>query len=67
MSAVVPAFTPSWRDPKVLDEFFIKGRNMWPDLGEIGKLEFRRELVPDKVVEFIRSTALNERTSCSTG
>ena len=60
MSAGAPAFTPSWRDPSALDEFFIKGRNMWPDLGEISKLPFRRELVPDNVVEFMRSTALNE-------
>jgi len=60
MSAGAAAFTPSWRDSKTLDEFFIKGRNMWPDLGEISKLPFRRELVPDKVVDFMRSTALNE-------
>lgn len=60
MNARPPAFTPSWHDSTTLDEFFIKGRNMWPDLKDIGKLEFRREQVPDKVVEFIRSTALNE-------
>lgn len=60
MSARVPAFTPSWRDTETLDDFFIKGRNMWPDLKDIGKCEFKRELVPDKVVEFMRSTALNE-------
>jgi len=60
MTARHMTFTPSWRDSRTLDEFFIKGRNMWPDLRDIGKLEFRRELVPDKIVEFIRSTALNE-------
>lgn len=60
MNARPEAFTPSWGDTRVLDEFFIKGRNMWPDLQDIAKLEFKRELVPDKVVEFIRSTALNE-------
>lgn len=52
--------TPSWRDTETLDEFFIKGRNMWPDLKELKHLEFQRELVPDEVVRFIRSTALNE-------
>ncbi len=51
---------PSWRDTKTLDEFFIKGRNMWPDLGELKDLEFHRELVPDDVMRFLRSTALNE-------
>jgi hypothetical protein len=50
----------SWHDTKKLDEFFIKGRNMWPDLRDLGKIEFKRELVPDDVVRFIRSTALNE-------
>lgn len=52
--------TPSWRDTRVLDEFFIKGRNMWPDLKDVCHLPYRRELVPDEVVRFIRSTALNE-------
>lgn len=52
--------TPSWRDTRVLDEFFIKGRNMWPDLKDVRHLPYRRELVPDEVVRFIRSTALNE-------
>jgi hypothetical protein len=50
----------SWRDTKTLDEFFIRGRNMWPDLGDIAKLRFDRGLVPDDVVRFLRSTALNE-------
>ena len=47
MSAPAQTFTPSWRDSKKRDEFVIKGRNMWPDLKDIGKLEFRRELVPE--------------------
>jgi rubrerythrin len=51
---------PSWRDTRTLDEYFIMGRNMWPDLKEIKNLEYRRDLVPDDVVRFIRSTALNE-------
>jgi len=50
----------SWRDTRTLDEFFIRGRNMWPDLGDIAKLKFDRSLVPDDVVKFMRSTALNE-------
>jgi rubrerythrin len=52
--------TPSFRDTKTLDWFFIKGRQMWPDLETLAELPFRRELVPDDVVRFIRSTALNE-------
>lgn len=51
---------PSWHDTRTLDEFFIRGRNMWPDLGDIAKIEFDRSLVPDDVVRFMRSTALNE-------
>jgi len=52
--------TPSFRDTRTLDWFFIKGRQMWPDLEGLARLPFRRELVPDDVVRFIRSTALNE-------
>ncbi len=52
--------TPSWRDTETLDDFFIRGRGMWPDLRDIPKLEFHRELVPDEVVRYLRSTALNE-------
>ena len=52
--------TPSWRDTAMLDEFFIRGRGMWPDLKELNTLPYRRDLVPDEVVRFIRSTALNE-------
>ena len=52
--------TPSWRDTTTLDEFFITGRGMWPDLKELKTLPYRRDLVPDEVVRFIRSTALNE-------
>lgn len=52
--------TPSFRDTTTIDWFFIKGRKMWPDLEELAGLPFRRELVPDDVVRFIRSTALNE-------
>jgi hypothetical protein len=51
---------PSWSDTRTLDEFFIRGRNMWPDLGDIAKLRFDRERVPEDVVRFLRSTALNE-------
>jgi rubrerythrin len=52
--------TPSWRDTDTLDDFFIKGRNMWPDLKELRELKLDRAQVPDDVVRFIRSTALNE-------
>lgn len=51
---------PSWHDTKTLDDFFIKGRNMWPDLKELRHLKLDRSLVDEKIVKFIRSTALNE-------
>jgi hypothetical protein len=51
---------PSWKDTEVLDDFFIKGRNMWPDLKELRDLRLDRSKVSDEVVTFIRSTALNE-------
>lgn len=51
---------PCWSDTKKLDEFFIVGRNMWPDLNDLQNLEFRRDQVSDDAVRFIRSTALNE-------
>jgi len=53
-------FIPSWKDTVKLDEFFIKGRNMWPDLPDLHKLEFDRSAVPDDVIRFMQSTALNE-------
>jgi len=52
--------TPSWRDTQTLDEFFIKGRNMWPDLKDLQQLRLNRALVDDRILQFIRSTALNE-------
>lgn len=51
---------PSWSDTRTLDQFFVLGRNMWPDLGDLKKLPFDRSKVPDDVVRFLRSTALNE-------
>jgi rubrerythrin len=51
---------PSWSDTGRLDDFFVAGRRMWPDLADIRRLRFNREVVPDEVVRFIRSTALNE-------
>ena len=51
---------PSWSDTAKLDDFFVAGRKMWPDLAEVRRMRFNRELVPDDVVRFIRSTALNE-------
>ena len=51
---------PSLRIPDPLDEFFSVGRNMWPDMDELKGLRFDRSRVPDPVVRFIRSTALNE-------
>ena len=50
----------SWNDTGKLDDFFVAGRKMWPDLGDIRRMRFNRDLVPDEVVRFIRSTALNE-------
>lgn len=51
---------PSFANPDTLDRFYISGRKMWPDLGELKNLRFNRSLVPDEVVQFMRSTALNE-------
>lgn len=51
---------PSWSDTGTLDDFFVAGRKMWPDLAEVRRMRFDRSLVPDDVVRFIRSTALNE-------
>jgi len=53
-------FVPSFSSPDVLDKFYISGRKMWPDLGELKNLKFDRSRVPDEVVQFMRSTALNE-------
>jgi hypothetical protein len=50
----------SWGDTTRLDDFFVVGRKMWPDLAEIRRTRFDRSLVPDDAVRFIRSTALNE-------
>lgn len=51
---------PSLATPDVLDDFFVKGRNLWPDLDRLKDLRLERSLVPDKVLKFMRSTALNE-------
>lgn len=50
----------SWSDTRKLDDFFVAGRKMWPDLAEVTRMRFDRAAVPDEVVRFIRSTALNE-------
>lgn len=51
----------SWEDGEVLDQFFIMGRSLWPDLKDLKKhLKIDRSRVPDQVVRFIRSTCLNE-------
>ncbi len=54
------AFTPTFEDNTVVDDFFIKGRDMWPDLKELTSLKLDRTKVTDKMVDFFRSTALNE-------
>jgi len=51
---------PSFASPDLVDDFFIKGRKTWPDLEELSSLKVDRSVVPDRVVRFIRSTALNE-------
>ncbi len=51
---------PTWVDTSKVDEFFIAGRNMWPDLKDNSKLEFQRDVVPEDAIRFMRSTALNE-------
>jgi len=53
-------FIDSFPSPDTLDKFYISGRKMWPDLAELKKLKFDRSLVSDELVQFMRSTALNE-------
>ena len=53
-------FTPTFEDTTLIDDFFIKGRNMWPDLKELTDLKLDRSKVTDEMVNFFRSTALNE-------
>ena len=57
--AIQPPY-PSFETPDVMDDFFVAGRNLWPDLASFKNLEFDREQVPPDVVQFLRSTALNE-------
>ena len=47
---------PSFADSKKLDEYFIIGRNMWPDLKELKNLEFREFYV------ILTPNALNDQT-----
>ncbi|MGH8475812.1 MAG: hypothetical protein ACRERS_10760 [Methylococcales bacterium] len=54
------AINPSFSSPDTLDKFYISGRKMWSDLGDLKNLQFDRSRVPDEVVQFMRSTALNE-------
>ncbi len=51
---------PSFPNPDTLDDFFVAGRNMWPDLDEFKKWKLDRSQVPDKIVDFLRSTSLIE-------
>ena len=57
--AIRPPY-PSFASVDLVDSFFIKGRNMWPDLAELRELKVDRYKIPDNVVRFIRSTCLNE-------
>lgn len=52
--------TSGWQDTNELDWFFIRGRKMWPDLEDLTDLKLDRSRVSDKIVTFIKSTALNE-------
>jgi hypothetical protein len=58
--AYTPPPFPSFPDPDTLDSYFVAGRNMWPDLDEFKKWELDRSQVPDKVIDFLRSTSLIE-------
>ena len=51
---------PSFTTPDPIDDFFVAGRNLWPDLADLKQLTYDREQVPDEVVRFLRSTCLNE-------
>ncbi len=57
---LTPPPFPSHLDNDVLDMFFAKGRNLWPDIGEIEKLEFDRSKFDDNVINFLKSTSMNE-------
>ncbi|GEM_PF-1146117 len=59
-STETKCFSPSFPSPDTLDKFYISGRKMWPDLAELKNLKFDRSQVDDEVVQFMRSTALNE-------
>jgi len=52
--------TSGWQDTKELDWFFMRGRGMWPDLPNLTHVKLDRAQVSDKIVTFIKSTALNE-------
>lgn len=52
--------TSVWQDTNELDWFFVRGRRMWPDLEHLSGVKLDRSKVSDKVVTFIKSTALNE-------
>lgn len=49
-----------WQNTNELDRFFVRGRRMWPDLEDLADLKLDRSRVSDKIVAFIKSTALNE-------
>ncbi len=57
--AVKPPY-PSFETPETMDDFFVAGRNLWPDLASLKDLKFDREQIPPEIVQFLRSTALNE-------
>ncbi len=57
--AIKPPY-PSFTTPDTIDDFFIAGRNLWPDLKDLSKLSYERSKTPDDVVRFLRSTTLNE-------
>ena len=51
---------PSFENSDIIDDYFIKGRSLWYDLNEIKNIELNRENIPDDVLKFLKSTALNE-------
>ena len=52
--------TSVWQDTNELDWFFVRGRRMWPDLEHLTEVKLDRSRVSDRIVTFIKSTALNE-------
>ena len=48
-----------WSTTETLDRFLVKGRSMWPDLGEVGCTPLDRSLVSDDLVPHIKKAFID--------